>query len=302
MLTEGDHRLRSGARGHLRRGGDPGQDRRRPLARKVSLRSTDGAVDVSAIARAHGGGGHQRAAGFGTDLPYPELVEFLRAEIAAQRRNAFTELAGAGAVLLVDKPAGVTSHDVVARLRRRVDAKGGHAGTLDPFATGLLIVLLGRPATREQRRFMELREDLQGDGALRGRLEHRRPGGRDRRDRGRPAGELDAADRRASASARRPSRRSSSAASAPTAGRDAASSSRCPSATSPSTASTASAATPSGRSSRSSVPSGTYVRSLIADLGDAYCERLRRTAIGPFSVEEADEARPIPIADALARL
>jgi phosphoesterase RecJ-like protein len=54
-------------------------------ARKVSLRSTDGAVDVSVIARKHGGGGHQRAAGFGTDLSYPELVEVLRAEVAAQR-------------------------------------------------------------------------------------------------------------------------------------------------------------------------------------------------------------------------
>ncbi len=53
-------------------------------ARKVSLRSTDGAIDVSAIAREHGGGGHQRAAGFGTDLPYDELVEFLRAEVRAQ--------------------------------------------------------------------------------------------------------------------------------------------------------------------------------------------------------------------------
>jgi phosphoesterase RecJ-like protein len=50
-------------------------------ARKVSLRSTDGAVDVSAIARVHGGGGHQRAAGFSTDLTYPEVVEFLRGEI-----------------------------------------------------------------------------------------------------------------------------------------------------------------------------------------------------------------------------
>ena len=53
-------------------------------ARKVSLRSSDGGVDVSAIARLHGGGGHRRAAGFGSDLSYPELVEFLRAEIAAQ--------------------------------------------------------------------------------------------------------------------------------------------------------------------------------------------------------------------------
>jgi phosphoesterase RecJ-like protein len=53
-------------------------------ARKVSLRSSDGSVDVSAIARLHGGGGHRRAAGFGSDLSYPELVEFLRAEIAGQ--------------------------------------------------------------------------------------------------------------------------------------------------------------------------------------------------------------------------
>ena len=51
-------------------------------ARKVSLRSTD--VDVSAIARTYGGGGHRRAAGFGSDLPYEELVEFLRAEVGAQ--------------------------------------------------------------------------------------------------------------------------------------------------------------------------------------------------------------------------
>ena len=53
-------------------------------ARKVSLRSNDGAVDVSAIARAHGGGGHRRAAGFGSDLPYGQLIEFLRAEVASQ--------------------------------------------------------------------------------------------------------------------------------------------------------------------------------------------------------------------------
>jgi bifunctional oligoribonuclease and PAP phosphatase NrnA len=53
-------------------------------ARKVSLRSTDGRVDVSAIARKRGGGGHSRAAGFSTDLSYPELVEFLCAEVKAQ--------------------------------------------------------------------------------------------------------------------------------------------------------------------------------------------------------------------------
>ena len=53
-------------------------------ARKVSMRSTDGSVDVSAIARVHGGGGHRRAAGFGTDLPYQQIVEFLIAEINSQ--------------------------------------------------------------------------------------------------------------------------------------------------------------------------------------------------------------------------
>jgi len=56
----------------------------------------------------------------------------------------------AGAVLLVDKPAGKTSHDVVAVVRRERGVKAGHAGTLDPFATGLLLVLLGK-ATRLQR-------------------------------------------------------------------------------------------------------------------------------------------------------
>jgi len=53
-------------------------------ARKVSLRSSDGEVDVSAIARKHGGGGHKRAAGFSTDLELDQLVPFLCGEAAAQ--------------------------------------------------------------------------------------------------------------------------------------------------------------------------------------------------------------------------
>jgi phosphoesterase RecJ-like protein len=56
-------------------------------ARKVSMRSTDGRVDVSAIARVHGGGGHRRAAGFGTDLPYEQVVEFLIGEIDSQLKT-----------------------------------------------------------------------------------------------------------------------------------------------------------------------------------------------------------------------
>jgi bifunctional oligoribonuclease and PAP phosphatase NrnA len=52
--------------------------------RKVSLRASDDRVDVSRIARAHGGGGHRRAAGFSTQAELPELVEFLRREVADQ--------------------------------------------------------------------------------------------------------------------------------------------------------------------------------------------------------------------------
>ncbi len=59
-------------------------------------------------------------------------------------------------VLLVDKPVGITSFAVVSRLRRILGIKKvGHAGTLDPFATGLLIVCAGRPATRLMSGLME---------------------------------------------------------------------------------------------------------------------------------------------------
>ena len=51
-------------------------------------------------------------------------------------------------ILIIDKPAGMTSHDVVARVRRIIgERRVGHTGTLDPFATGVLVILVGR-ATR----------------------------------------------------------------------------------------------------------------------------------------------------------
>lgn len=57
-------------------------------------------------------------------------------------------------IVVIDKPAGITSHDVVARVRRRFNMKRvGHAGTLDPLATGVLIVLLGK-ATKLFDQFM----------------------------------------------------------------------------------------------------------------------------------------------------
>ena len=60
-------------------------------------------------------------------------------------RRGATSLAG---ILLLDKPAGMTSHDVVAAVRRATgEGRVGHAGTLDPMATGLLLVLVG-PYTR----------------------------------------------------------------------------------------------------------------------------------------------------------
>jgi tRNA pseudouridine55 synthase len=211
-----------------------------------------------------------------------------------------TDISG-GAVLLVDKPAGVTSHDVVARLRRGYGTKGGHAGTLDPFATGLLIVLLGRPATREQRRFMELPKTYRTrarfgavsdtgdrDGEIvetgvmppdplelsTGQIRQRPPaysaiklGGERAYKRARRGEQLEMPERDVTVHRFELLARDDE-----------------------------------GAEFEIECSSGTYVRSLIADLGDAYCETLRRTRIGPFSVDEADEDAPIPIADALARL
>ena len=59
-------------------------------------------------------------------------------------------------ILLVDKPAGISSFGIVRSVRRLIDVKKvGHAGTLDPFATGLLIICIGRPATKMISRLME---------------------------------------------------------------------------------------------------------------------------------------------------
>ena len=68
-----------------------------------------------------------------------------------------------GAAFLVDKPMGDTSFDVVKAVRKGADErKVGHAGTLDPKATGLLIVLVARPATRLQAAFMALPKAYEG--------------------------------------------------------------------------------------------------------------------------------------------
>lgn len=64
--------------------------------------------------------------------------------------------------ILVDKPAGISSFGVIARLRKVTGVKKiGHAGTLDPFATGLLIVAIGREATREIDKYIKLDKEYE---------------------------------------------------------------------------------------------------------------------------------------------
>src|SRR4051812_18199306 len=201
--------------------------------------------------------------------------------------------------LLVSKPAGITSHDIVAGVRRRLGrgVKVGHAGTLDPFATGLLLVLVGQ-ATRAQRFLMALPKTYRTvarlgwtsdtgdrDGSLveTGRLPEsleipvgtfmQRP----------PAySAVKVGGERLYKKARR-----GEAVEAP-----------------PREVTVHRAELLWRESDRAEFEiecsSGTYVRALIADLGDAYCDELRRTRIGAFSVDDAGEE--VPLGDALSFL
>ena len=202
-------------------------------------------------------------------------------------------------VLLRAKPAGRTSHDVVAEVRRSLPrgTKVGHAGTLDPFATGLLLVLVGR-ATRAQRFLMALPKtyravarlgwtsdtgDRDGElvhtGRVPERLEipvgeqlQRPPAYSAVKVGGRRAYELARAGERPELAAR------------------------------PVTVHRAQLLRHDGERAEFEIEcsSGTYVRSLVTDLGDAYCEELERTAIGPFRLEDASDERIVPLAEALA--
>ena len=205
-------------------------------------------------------------------------------------------------VLLYDKPAGATSHDVVATVRRTLPRKTkvGHAGTLDPFATGLLLVLVGR-ATRAQRFFMALPKryevvarfgavsstgDPEGEitetgrvptGALTlptGQVRQRPPaysavkvGGRRAYELARAGAEVELAEREVTVYRFDELWHEGDR-----------------------------------RAFVIECSSGTYVRSLIADLGDAYCLELRRTRIGAFDVADADPERPVALDEALAFL
>src|SRR3954452_17731472 len=212
--------------------------------------------------------------------------------------------APADGVVLVDKPAGMTSHDVVAQMRRRLAGAGGrvrvgHAGTLDPFATGLLVDLVGR-ATRVQRFLMALPKAYEVEARLgytsttgdtEGEIAPGRtppeplvlPTGRIRQ---RPPAysTVKIGGARAYRLARRgeaveiPEREVE--------------------------VTRFEALWRDGERAAFAIDcgSGTYVRSLIADLGDAYCLELRRTAIGHLGVADADPERVVPLGEALSFL
>jgi tRNA pseudouridine55 synthase len=199
-------------------------------------------------------------------------------------------------VLLHAKPAGITSHDVVAEVRRSLPrgTKVGHAGTLDPFATGLLLVLIGR-ATRAQRFLMELPKtyravarlgwtsdtgDRDGELVETGRVPERLeiPVG-EQLQRPPAYSAVRVGGERAYARARR--------------GETFETQER------PVTVHRAELLWHDGDRAGFEIEcsAGTYVRALIADLGDAYCDELERTAIGPFQL--ADAGRQLPLAEAL---
>lgn len=202
-------------------------------------------------------------------------------------------------ILLVDKQAGVTSHDVVARTRRERGVKAGHAGTLDPFATGLLIVLLSREATRRQASFMALPKTYRAVARFGAVSTTGDPDGEITETGVLPPAELELPT---GAIRQRPPAHSAVKVGGVRAYRLARRGERVELREREVVVHRFEQLWRRGDRAEFEIEcsSGTYVRSLIAALGDAYCESLRRTAIGPFLVEEAGVF--LPLADALARL
>ncbi len=189
-----------------------------------------------------------------------------------------------GAVLLCDKPAGKTSHDVVAMVRRERGCKAGHAGTLDPFATGLLLVLLGR-ATRLQRFLTGLPKVYVARAQLGWRSSTGDPDG-ELTQTGRLPGSLElptgtVRQRVPMTSAVRVGgerlyRKAHRGETVETPERDV-------------EVHRAELLNSEAESAEYEIEcsAGTYIRTLVETLDDAYCVELRRTAIGPFKVEDA---------------
>jgi tRNA pseudouridine55 synthase len=207
-------------------------------------------------------------------------------------------------IILVDKPAGPTSFAIVASVRRRTGARTGHAGTLDPFATGLLLLLSGA-ATRLQPRFVGLDKRYQTEIDLAARTTTGDPEGEvlEEQEAPRP-GEL---EERLSA-LRGVVELPVPAASAVKIGGQ-----RAYRLHRRGVAVEMPVRSMHVRELRLEdyaagvarldllVSSGTYVRSIADSLG-GHCRSLRRTEIGPFAVGEADPERIIAPEEALARL
>ena len=144
-----DHRLPARRRGRRHGRADPRAASRRGPLHRVSLRASHDELDVSAIARKSNGGGHRQAAGFSSEASIEEITEFVRREFQSAQSP---RLRDAGRSRERSSPRdhprstsrpGLSSFAVVAELRRTTGARTGHAGTLDPFATGLLVLLSG---------------------------------------------------------------------------------------------------------------------------------------------------------------
>lgn len=187
-------------------------------------------------------------------------------------------------MLLYDKPAGEGSQEAVRRLGRERGEKAGHAGTLDPFATGLLLVLLGR-ATKLQRALTRLDKTYRATARVGWRSSTGDPDG-ELTETGRVPDSLElptgtvrqrvpmtSSVRVGGERLYRKARRGESVRTPP---RDV-------------EVHRAELLGREGELARYEIEcsTGTYVRTLIETLGDAYCADLRRTAIGPFRVEDA---------------
>ena len=197
----------------------------------------------------------------------------------------------ASAVLLYDKPAGVTSHDVVARVRGERRCKAGHAGTLDPFATGLLLVALGR-ATRVQRFLVDLPKTYLATARLGWRSSTGDPEG-ELTETGAVPAELALPTGRVRqrvpmtsavrVGGERLYRKAHRGETVETPEREV-------------EVHRAELLARHGESVEYEIEcsTGTYVRTLVETLEDAYCAALRRTAIGPFRVEDAGTELTLP--------
>jgi tRNA pseudouridine55 synthase len=207
-------------------------------------------------------------------------------------------------IILVDKPAGPTSFAIVAAVRRKTKARTGHAGTLDPFATGLLLLLSGASTTL-QPRFVGLPKRYTTGIDLAARTSTGDVDGERGEERAPPsAGELEIALDGLRGAVELPI----PAVSAVKIGGERAYALHRRGVAVEMPVRTMHVhelelvdyADDVARLDLH-VSSGTYVRA-IADALGGHCVSLRRTAIGPFRVDEADPDRIIPPDEALARL